>query len=343
MGSRDNDHPAPHNPPMLSSLIVRPSHSEGSGGGGDVSGGREPPPDYSRSDRYSDDLGYRTRARSLSPARRRNSERRYSSDFDHPPHGWEFRSHREAGRFRDHAPPNERGRAGGRSYSHGFAGPGLDPSPFRGEVTGRNNPNVRPREGDWYCPDPACNNLNFARREFCNNCNRPRSQRGAYAGRLPLYPSPRRFNGRLMDRSPPSYRSPPRQWAREEPGLRDFVPGAPPPPPHDYRPRRDRLSYLEGEYRGRDKYGRLVPQESGQRDRMRGSFFSGRKGYERQPLSPPLHPPPLPAGHDRRGHVMRERSRSPIDGSSKGYQRDLYMDRGRDGRSGGRDRISRTY
>ncbi|PKI51306.1 hypothetical protein CRG98_028298 [Punica granatum] len=122
-----------------------------------------------------------------------------------------------------------------------------------------------------------------------------------------------------------------------------FVPGAPPPPPHDYRPRRDRLSYLEGEYRGRDKYGRLVPQESGQRDRMRGSFFGGRKGYERQPLSPPLHPPPLPAGHDRRGHVMRERSRSPIDGSSKGYQRDLYMDRGRDGRSGGRDRISRTY
>lgn len=77
MGSRDKDSTT-HHQPLLSSLVVRPSNSDGGGGGvGGTSGGRvgrgsdyEPgevprdPPQYSRLDRYSDDLGsllfYRT-------------------------------------------------------------------------------------------------------------------------------------------------------------------------------------------------------------------------------------------------------------------------------------------
>ena len=73
MGSRDKDQAPPHHhhQPLLSSLVVRPSTSEagsgGSGGrGGDYEPGevhRDPPPPYSRSDRYSDDAGL-----SLSPS-----------------------------------------------------------------------------------------------------------------------------------------------------------------------------------------------------------------------------------------------------------------------------------
>uniref|UniRef100_A0A0A0M109 Uncharacterized protein n=1 Tax=Cucumis sativus TaxID=3659 RepID=A0A0A0M109_CUCSA len=77
MGSRDKDSTT-HHQPLLSSLVVRPSNSDGGGGGvGGTSGGRvgrgtdyeagevpRDPPQYSRLDRYSDDLGsllfYRT-------------------------------------------------------------------------------------------------------------------------------------------------------------------------------------------------------------------------------------------------------------------------------------------
>ena len=68
MGSRDKDQPS-HHQPLLSSLVVRPSASDGAdgvgGGGGGRGGGsdyehgeirREPPP-YSRSDRYNDKPG----------------------------------------------------------------------------------------------------------------------------------------------------------------------------------------------------------------------------------------------------------------------------------------------
>lgn len=68
MTSRDKDQTTPHHQPFLSSLVVRPSVSDGGGAGGADGGGggrvsdyepgevrREPPP-YSR-DRFSDEPG----------------------------------------------------------------------------------------------------------------------------------------------------------------------------------------------------------------------------------------------------------------------------------------------
>lgn len=64
--SRDKE-PAPphHHPPLLSSLVVRPSHTDaaaaaGGGRAADFEPGelhRDPPPPYSRSDRYPDEPG----------------------------------------------------------------------------------------------------------------------------------------------------------------------------------------------------------------------------------------------------------------------------------------------
>lgn len=71
MASRDKNQSAPHHhQPLLSSLVIRPSNSDGGAGAG-VGGGsggragdyepgevhRDPPPPYSRSDRYADDPG----------------------------------------------------------------------------------------------------------------------------------------------------------------------------------------------------------------------------------------------------------------------------------------------
>ncbi|CAN0901553.1 hypothetical protein LINGRAHAP2_LOCUS21483 [Linum grandiflorum] len=72
MGSRDKGHSASHHPPHLSSLVVRPSASDGGEGGGTGSAGgggggrggeyeagevRHELPPYSRSDRFSADTG----------------------------------------------------------------------------------------------------------------------------------------------------------------------------------------------------------------------------------------------------------------------------------------------
>ncbi|XP_059634950.1 transcription initiation factor TFIID subunit 15 [Cornus florida] len=363
MGSREKDQTTPH-PPLLSSLVVRPTNSGGggAGGGSDYEPGevRRDPPPYSRSDRFYDDPGYRIRAGSGSPVRRRNADNRYSPDFGHsggPPRSRGFGSGRDPGRYRDHTPPYGRGRGGGRFVGGGFDGPGLGPGPFRGEGLPRNNPNVRPREGDWICPDPSCNNLNFARREYCNNCNRfrhapGRSPRRGYAGPPPSHAPPRRFPGPPGDRSPPGrtlngFRSPPRGWVRD---TREFGAGGPLHPRHDNRfpdnpMRRDRPDYPEDDYRDRSKFDRPMPMDWGHRDRGRDDFFNERKGYERRLPSPP--PPTTLAPHRGRwGRDVRERSRSPIRGGPppKEYRRDMFTGRGRDDRRGmGRGRIGDAY
>uniref|UniRef100_A0A2P2IRG3 Uncharacterized protein MANES_03G023100 n=1 Tax=Rhizophora mucronata TaxID=61149 RepID=A0A2P2IRG3_RHIMU len=376
MGSRDKEHSTLHQQPLLSSLVVRPSVSEGGDGGsgsgrGGGAGGRaggsdyEPgevrrePPSYSRSDRYADDPGYRVHAGSGSPLRRRESDNRYSSHFDHSgslPRGHEFRGRKDTGRFRDVSPPFARGRGGGKPLGRSFDGPGFGPGPFR-EGTSRNNPNVRPREGDWICSDPSCANLNFARREYCNNCKKPRygpggSPRRGYPGPPPPLVPPRRFPGPPLVLSPGrnmnGYRSPPRGWARDVP--RDFGPSGGPPLRHgarfsDQDMRRDRPDYRDDDYQGRNKFDRPLPIDWNHRDRERGSFFNERKGFERRLPSPPL-PMPLPPQRGRWGRDMRERSRSPIRGAPppRDYRRELYMERGRDDRRGvGRDRIGDVY
>ncbi|KAK6941502.1 hypothetical protein RJ641_026879 [Dillenia turbinata] len=367
MGSREKDQSTTHQP-LISSLVVRPSESSGDGGtpGGGLDDGSdyEPgevhpdPPPYSRSDRYSDEHGYRTRAGSGSPLRRRSADHHHSSDFEHstgPPRNRGYGNGRESGRYRDYSPPSGRGRGGSRPFGRGPGGLGFGSGPFRGDGMHRNNPNVRPREGDWICPDPSCGNLNFARREFCNNCHRYRfapvssPPRRGFPAPPPTYGPPRRFGGPPFDRSPGrnmnGYRSPPRGWARD--GPRDF--GGPSYPRHegrypDHHMRRDRIDYPEEDYRDRAKFDRPVPPDWGHRDRGRDNFLNDRKGYERRVPSPP--PPPLAGPGGRWARDVRERSRSPIRGGPpvKDYRRDMYMDRGRDDRRGmGRERVGDAY
>ncbi|KAL8102424.1 hypothetical protein AgCh_027056 [Apium graveolens] len=371
MGSREKDPTMPHQP-LLSSLVVRPTDSDGGGGGSDYEPGevRPGPPPYSRSDQFADG--------SASPGRRRTTERRYSPEFDHPngpPRSHGFGRGRDPPRYRDHSPPYGHMREGGR-----FNGRGLGPGPFRGDDLPRNSPNVRPREGDWVCPDPRCNNLNFARRESCNKCKRPRydlarSPRRGYAGFPPpfarRYPGPGPALDRYPGRPMGGYRSPPRSWARG--GPREFGLG----PPRrregrfpDQQMRRDHPDYLEDRFRDRPRFERPIPLDW-ERERERDTILSDRKGYERRPLSP--HEPPAllpPRGHwphdmrDRsltpvrdlppprphdvrersrspvrdlpllRPHDVRERSRSPVRDlpSLKNYRRDIYMERDRDDR-----------
>ncbi|WCJ42498.1 Zinc finger Ran-binding domain-containing protein 2 [Euphorbia peplus] len=366
MGSRDKDQP---HQPLLSSLVIRPAVTDaGDAAGGGRAGAtdyepgevRRDPPPYSRNDRYSDDPGYRIHAGSGSPPRRRDADHRYNSDFNHsggPPRGRDFGGGRDPGRFRESSPPYPRGRIGGRPPGRGFDGPGFGPGPFRGDGGNRNNPNVRPREGDWICSDPLCGNLNFARREYCNNCKRPRygpggsPRRGGYPGPPPPHAAPRRFPGPPLDVSPGrtmnGYRSPPRGWARD--GPRDFVPGGLPPPRHggripDHDMRRGRPDYPDDEFRGRGKFDRPMSMDWAHRDRGRDLMFNERKGFDRRLPSPPLPPPPQ---RGRWGRDVRERSRSPIRGGPppKDFRRDMYLERGRDDRRdmGGRDRVGDVY
>ncbi|CAI0628813.1 unnamed protein product [Linum tenue] len=347
MGSREKEHGASHHQPLLSSLVVRPSSSDG---------------------------GYRMNAGSGSPARRRDGDHRYASDFDHsggPPRGREFMVGRDAGRFRDSSPPFTRGRSsgGGRPLAREFDRPGLGPGPFRGEAINRNNPNVRPRDGDWVCSDPMCTNLNFARRDVCNNCKKPRyaqpwgsrsPPRRGYPGPPPPHAvgGPRRPHGPPLDLSPPGramniYRSPPPPrggWGRGSP--RDFGPGGPPHLRHGGRfsDPRERPDYPDDDYRGRSKFDHrpMPPVEWGHRERGRDGFFNERRGgFDRRPAAAPLPIPPQRGG--RWGRDVRERSRSPpMRGGpppSRDFRRDMFMGRGGrdDRRPLGRDRVGDVY
>ncbi|GKC25923.1 RNA-binding protein EWS-like protein, partial [Tanacetum coccineum] len=235
------------------------------------------------------------RAGSASPDRRRNGSREYSPDYENsvsPPRDRGFGRGRDSGRYRDYSPPHHgRGRfggrfgggrfGGGRFYGGRFGGGrfiggrfgggrfggrfdgGYMGAGFRGDVVPKNNPNVRPREGDWMCTDPACNNLNFARRDSCNKglrpplCTSSRSHRGlpwstTHASAV--------FPGPPMERSPVrsfnGYRSPPRGFGR------DFGIAGPYHPRHEGRfPNRDhhRPDYFEDDMRDRNRFDRPMP------------------------------------------------------------------------------------
>ncbi|KAE9586012.1 putative Zinc finger, RanBP2-type, TAF15/EWS/TLS family [Lupinus albus] len=301
--------------------------------------------------------GYRIRAGSASPIHGREASHRFGSDYNHLSQSRGYGGGRDPGRYRDPSPPYFRGKVGGRAIGRAFDRPGFVPGLARGEGNSRNNPNVRPREGDWICPDIRCGNLNFARRDHCNKCNRSRpapaeSPRRAYPGPPPFHSSPRRFPS-SPERTVTGYRSPPRGLARD--GPREYGSAALPPLRHEGRftdphLHRDRVDYLEDDYRGRNKFDRPAPPpEWDSRDRGRYGFSNERKAFERRPLSPPAPPlPSLPPHHGGRwAQDVRERSRSPIRGAPlppKDYHRDMFVNRGRDDRRAlGRDRIGGMY
>lgn len=207
-----------------------------------------------------------------------------------------------------------------------------------------------------------CGNLNFARRDYCNNCNRSRhapvgSPRRGYPGPPPLHAPPRRFPGPPVDRSPErsinGYRSPPHGLARD--GSREYGSGALPPLRNegrfpDHPVRRERIDYIDDTYRGRNKFDRPLPVDWGHRDRGREGFSNERRRFERRPLSPPAPLlPSLPPHRGRWARDVRERSRSPM--RSGPPPKDMYMDRVRDDRRAGvddrrgigRDRIGGMY
>ncbi|XP_073052316.1 uncharacterized protein [Primulina eburnea] len=341
MGSRVKDQTTPHQP-QLSSLVVRPAGSEGGVGVGGAGSDYEPGEvrrDLPRNSR-SGYRGYRMRASSVSPLHRRGAHRSYSPGFERSSGA----PRRNPTRYRESSPPYGRVRDGGRFAGRGYDRSGHRPGPFRVEGLSRNNPNVRPREGDWICSDPSCKNLNFARRDYCNNCNRSRyaqpvSPRRRYPG--PPFPPrqgfpgpPNHSPGRIMNSS---YKSPTRGWPRHDP--RDFGAARPSPRNEARYPdpppfRSERRGFPEDDYSDRYKYDRpSMLLEWDRRDLGRDDFLNERSGgYGRRVLSPSPEPPLLPTRGW--GTLVRERSRSPVRAPPKEYQADIYLSRGRDNRRG---------
>nr|ABR16767.1 unknown [Picea sitchensis] len=283
----------------------------------------------------------------------------YGRDYDRdaPHHSGSFRGGRDRGRFEDRfAPPLPaagRGR-GMPPYGRGFSGPGYgraDSFPLEEEGLRRNNPNIEPREGDWICPESACGNINFAKRQQCNSCNKPRRNMapfgmgiGGHEAGVQVPRSHPRFMGgppmgRGMGRGRSGFGRPPAPWGRGGPGAFDRI--SPPRPgeqsPPDFRPvrdTRDRHDYEDRfDYRGRVRDDSFAPVDRppmmGHRDGIREDRYHDRRGdhdvrTDRYPPSPPLH--------GRWGKDSRERSRSPLRTASRDYHRDPHLDRLRDDR-----------
>lgn len=89
--------------------------------------------------------------------RRRNDDHHFNSTFDR----FNASPQQEQGRGRDfgryHQSPPRFSRGGGADRSLGRDSAGIRPHPgyLRGETAGKSNPKIEPREGDWYCSDPA--------------------------------------------------------------------------------------------------------------------------------------------------------------------------------------------
>ncbi|KAL0427026.1 UNVERIFIED_CONTAM: hypothetical protein Slati_2877400 [Sesamum latifolium] len=319
--------------------------------------------------------GYRMRAGSVSPVRRRDAHHRFSPGFEHSDGARSrgFGNGRDTGRYRDYSPPYGHGKDGGRFSGRDFDRSARGPGPLRVEGLPRNNPNVRPREGDWICSDPSFTFLKSAslsssqhillaicmQAAFEDACRSTSSDiflampcvslsaRYASSGSPrrghpgpPPFPPRQRVPAAPLDHSPGrimngGFRSPPRGWPRDAP--RDFR-AAGPPARHEGRfpdplVRSDRQDYPEDDPRDRYRYDRPMLPDWGHRDRGRDNYFNERRGYGRRPLSPPPAPAVLPRGW---ASNIRDRSRSPVRGGAqpRDYQRDIYMNRRRDDRRG---------
>ncbi|PKU68051.1 uncharacterized protein LOC110093189 [Dendrobium catenatum] len=276
---------------------------------------------HPRSQRFRNDPGYMQRPGSISPPRRlRGDDGYYEPDFGHPrgPRSGRGRGvrGRGGGRFRDISPPAFGSGRGGRPYAREYhSSAHIISSPSEGQFVHRNDPNLSPREGDWICRNPSCGNLNFARRTYCNNCDKYRYDEPYGTSRSPRkgYVSPpphRSFSPKLpvspIDRGPRrdfnAYRSPPpppRGWDSDDP--REFNTNLIPP--------RRGGKFLDPVRRGRPDFhkdsfrerGRSDWPANGDYDRRDRNAFIPESRANRLPLSP----------HDHWIRDTRDRSRSP--------------------------------
>ncbi|KAL3623823.1 hypothetical protein CASFOL_032639 [Castilleja foliolosa] len=180
---------------------------------------------------------------------------------------------------------------------------------------------------------PLCKNLNFARRDHCNNCRKPRygsSPRRGYPGppfpprhRVPPIPLPHSPGRSIMNGG--YNRSPPRAWPR------DFRAAAGPPARREARftdlplaMHGDRQDFPDDDHPIRDRYRynnrpHVLPEwNHRERDGTDNYLNNERRGFGRRVLSPPAP----------RGYRTRDRSRSPIRGGDVGEPKEYqYMNR----------------
>eukprot|EP00899_Mesostigma_viride_P009431 jgi/Mesvir1/1848/Mv06948-RA.1 len=227
----------------------------------------------------------------------------------------------------EHMPryPRGGGRGGMRGGMGGFGGP-RPPPPF--DQFGRNNPFIRPRDGDWFCR--GCDNLNFARRDTCNKC-------GGFRGQADIVrPPPMRGGMDMMSAGGYGGYPPPRVMPAWDP----IPPRLPPEPgripwrgggagggggwvgrPEEYYPPPERVMVMRREdsrERERDRYDSRVPD-----DRYDDSRHAGLAPYDKDDRG---YPASRSRGRDSREREDRapsrsgrsvEREREPVGG--RGY------------------------